>query len=221
MTLRQLLTAEQLEQAALSDLGIDPAVGAALAAARGQFEEALPGIKDMRDALMHFDEWARGTGKYGPQARRRNAGDALRDIARDYWRFGYDPGTGAVSFGPYRIDIGVADRAAADLCSAIYTAARAVDAKNTAELRARVTDALSGAGIGHDSTGALLTVSPGHDMTIWLSLKPGAGEHERRELARKAIGALARAGLYLESAMLAQAPDPGERLALGEALLTI
>src|SRR5215472_10967654 len=97
MTLRQLLTAEQLEQAALAELGIDPAVGTALAAAR-----------------MHFEEGARGQG-LGPQARRRKTGDALRDIARDYWRFGYDPSTRAVSFGPYRIDIEVAERAAAEL----------------------------------------------------------------------------------------------------------
>jgi len=217
MTLRQLLTAEQLEQAALAELGIDPAVGTALAAARRQFEEALPGIKDMRDALMHFDEWARGQG-LGPQARRRKTGDALRDIARDYWRFGYDPSTRAVSFGPYRIDIEVAERAAAELCGAIYMAARAVDAKNTAELRARVIEALSAAGIGHNSPDAMLTVSPGNDMTIWMSLSAAAGEHERRELAEQIISALTTAGLRLESTMLAETLDPADRLAHGEAL---
>jgi hypothetical protein len=88
MTLRQLLTAEQLEQAALTELAVDPAVGATLTAARQRFEDALPGVKDMRDALMHFDEWSQGKGR-GPQKKRSQAGDALREIARDFWRFGY------------------------------------------------------------------------------------------------------------------------------------
>ena len=103
MTLRQLLTAEQLEQAALEELGIDPAVGTALAEARKRFEDALPGIKNMRDALMHFDEWARGEGR-GPQRDRVKAGAALREVARDFGHFGYDPNGGTVTFGPYTID---------------------------------------------------------------------------------------------------------------------
>jgi hypothetical protein len=85
MTLRQLLTAEQLEQVALEELGIDTAVREELAHARKRFEDALPGIKNMRDALMHFDEWSRGTGR-GPQKDRVKAGEAMRDVARDYWR---------------------------------------------------------------------------------------------------------------------------------------
>lgn len=218
MTLRQLLTAEQLEQAALAELGIDPAVGAALASARKQFEDALPGIKDMRDALMHFDEWARGKGRYGPQAERRKAGDALRDIAREYWRFGYDPNAGTVSFGPYMIDIDVAEHAAAELCSAVYMAAREVDKKNTAELRARVIEALSGAGIRHNSPDAMLLVSPGNDMRIWLSLKAGSEEQERRELSQRIVSVLTGAGLRLESTMLAETLDSAERLVRGEAL---
>lgn len=217
MTLRQLLTAEQLEQAALEDLGIDPAVGAALACARVRFEDALPGIKDMRDALMHFDEWARGTG-LGPQAIRRRAGDALRDIARDYWRFGYDPSAGTVSFGPYKIDIGAAERAAAELCSAIYAAAREVDKKNTSELRARVTEALKRAGISHDRRNAMLMVSPGNDMRVWLSFRPGSGVQERRELSQRIIRSLAAAGLRLASTMSAEELDSAERLTQGEAL---
>jgi hypothetical protein len=104
MTLRQLLTAEKLEQAALRQLSMDPVVGATLAAARQRFEDAPPGIKDMRDGLMHFDEWTRGTGQ-GPQRRRRDDGDALRDIARDSSRFGYDPAAGTIDFGSYTIDI--------------------------------------------------------------------------------------------------------------------
>src|SRR4051812_46229635 len=66
--LRQLLAAEKLEQFALKELDIDEAVRDALTAARRRFESALPGIKDMRDGLMHFEAWSRGMG-YGPQRR--------------------------------------------------------------------------------------------------------------------------------------------------------
>lgn len=59
-TLRQRLNAEQLEQVTLKELGVDLVVGEELAQARKRFEEALPGVKHMRDALMHFDEWSRG-----------------------------------------------------------------------------------------------------------------------------------------------------------------
>lgn len=217
--LRQLLTAEQLEQAALEALGIDQAVGAALAAARKRFEDALPGIKDMRDALMHFDEWAQGTG-FGPQARQRNAGTALRDIARDYWRFGYDSATGVVSFGPYTIAIDTAERAAAELCQAIWIAAHEVDKTNTAARRAKTIEALSGAGIPYNAPGALLRVSSGTDLRIWLSLdlRLGSNEQERRQLSEKIVSTLAVAGLGLESTNLAVTLDSVERLVRGEAL---
>ena len=220
MTLRQLLTAEELEQAALTELGIDPAAGAALGAARKRFEDALPGIKDMRDALMHFDEWSRGTG-LGPQARRRKAGEALRDIAREYWRFGYDPSAGTVSFGPYTIAVTVAERAAAELCHAIYMAARKVDEKNTAELRARTIEALSRAGIQCNTPDTILKVSPGTDLRIWLSLSlnPDSDEPQRRELAGRIVNALTAAGLHLESTSLPEALDSAERLVQWEALI--
>lgn len=219
MTLRQLLTAEQLEQAALEALRIDPAVSTALASARKKFEDALPGIKDMRDALMHFDEWARGTG-YGPQAKRRKAGDALRDIAREYWGFGFDPNAGTVSFGPYVIDIGVADRAAVELRNAIYMAAREVDKKNTAELRAKTTEALSSAGISYNTPATYFKVSPGNDLRIWLSLDihADANEQERLALSERIVGAICAAGLHLESTNHAVALEPAERLVKGEQL---
>jgi hypothetical protein len=218
MTLRQILTAEQLEQLALAELGIDSAVGMALAAARKRFEDALPGIKNMRDALMHFDEWSRGKG-LGPQAKRRKAGEALRDIARDYWRFGYDPNASTVSFGPYTIAIDIAERAAAELCNAIYMAAREVDKKNTADLRARTTEALSSADVQYNVPGTILTVSPGTDLRIWLSLNLNPDEEQqRRELSGRIVSALAAAGLHLESTNPAEALDSAERLVRGEAL---
>lgn len=220
--LRQLLTAEQLEQAALEALGIDQAVSVTLAAARKQFEDALPGIKDMRDALMHFDEWSQGTG-FGPQAQRRNAGDALRDIARDYWRFGYDPATGTVSFGPYTIAIDAAERAAGELCHAIWIAAHEVDKKNTAARRAKTVEALSVADIPYNTPDAMLRVSPGADLRVWLSLNLslGADEQERRQLSERIVSALATAGLGLESTNLAQSLGSVERFVRGEALCAV
>jgi hypothetical protein len=94
----------------------------ALAQARREFEDAVPGIKDMRDAHMHFEDWSRGEGRFGPQRHRRNAGDALRDIARGYWSFGYDPSAGSVSLGPYTIYVDIAVQAAKNLSSAVYSA---------------------------------------------------------------------------------------------------
>jgi len=219
MTLRQLLTAEQLEQVALEELGVDAAVRDALAQARKRFEDALPGIKDMRNALMHFDKWSRGEG-LGPQKDRVKAGEALRDVARDYWRFGYDPDAATVSFGPYTIHIDVAEQAAGELCQAIYTAAREVDNKHTAERRSRTIKTLEGAGIRCDAPDAVLKVSPGTDRRIWLSLNLTAGsdEQERRELSERIVAALASGGLRLESTNLAEPLEPAERLIRGEML---
>lgn len=66
--LRQLLNAEQLIQAHLQELGLVAARNA-LERARQEYERALPNVKHMRDALMHFDEWSRGQGR-GPQKTR-------------------------------------------------------------------------------------------------------------------------------------------------------
>lgn len=219
MTLRQLLTAEQLEQAALADLAVDPAASTGLGAARERFEAALPGIKDMRDALMHFDEHSRGLGR-GAQAERRRAGEDLRDIARDFWRFGFDPGAGTVSFGPHTIDIDVAVRAAAELSSAVYAAAHEVDKKNTAERRARTVEALSSADVRYNTSDGMLRVSPGNDLRIWLSfdLRPDSDEQQLRTLAERVVSVLAEARLHLESPNQAEALGPADRLVRGELL---
>jgi hypothetical protein len=218
--LRQLLTAEQLEQAALKVLGVDPAVRQELTKARKKFEEALPGVKHMRDALMHFDEWSRGTG-LGPQKDRREAGDALRDVARFYWGFGYDPIADTISMGPYTIDVNTADRAAKELSWAIFMAAREVDKKNTAELRARTIRALTSNGIPCESPQDALVVSPGTDLRIWLSFRPTAltGGHDLHELSARIVAALAAEDLHLVPPSEPQSQDIAERLARGESLI--
>lgn len=218
--LRQLLTAEQLEQAALEALGVDPLVGQELAKARRKFEEALPGVKDMRDALMHFDEWARGTG-LGLQKERRKAGEALRDVARFFWGFAYDPGDDTISMGPFRIDVGTADQAAKELSRAIYMAAREVDKRDTADLRARTIRALTSNGIACGSADDDLVVSPGTDLRIWVSFRPAAlaGGHQLRELSARIVAALAAEGLRLVPPWEPQGQDIVERLARGESLV--
>jgi hypothetical protein len=219
MTLRQLLTAEQLEQAALTELGVDPAVGATLAVARQQFEDALPGIKDMRDALMHFDEWSQGKGR-GPQKTRRQARDDLREIARDFWRFGYDPTAGIVEFGPYTVEIDVAPRAAGELTRAIDLAAQEVDKASVVQLRAETIVALTAAGIQHNAPDDVLRVSPGTDLRVWLSFRPDSGVEEQhlRTLAEQIVGALTHAGFHLESTNLAEHLETAERLVRRESL---
>jgi hypothetical protein len=220
MTLRQLLTAEQLEQAALTQLAADPAVGAALTAARQRFEDALPGVKHMRDALMHFDEWSQGKGR-GPQKQRHDTGQTLRDIARDFSRFGYDPAARTVEFGPYEIEIETASRAAVELTRAIVQAAREVDVASTARLRQRTVRVLADARIPHSSAGDLVCVSAGNDLRVCLSFRLDSGADEKHlwTSADQVVSVLALAKLHLESNKLAEHLGMAERLVRGEILI--
>lgn len=216
--LRQLLTAENLEQIALKELGIDSAVGEALGEARVRYEQALPGFKDVRNGLTHFDQWARGQGR-GPQEKRRNAGELPREVARAFWGFGYDPTKGTITSGPHEIHIDTAERAVQELRDAIYTAAREVDKNNTAALRARTVEALTYGGISCDADGSAVLISPGNDARIWVSLTASAAdERARRETAQQAVAALEGRGLRLTPLMAAIEATPVERLARGEPL---
>lgn len=198
LALRQLLAAEQLEQIALRELGIDAAVRDALADARQRFVAALPGIMDMRDGLIHFEDWSRGQGR-GPQQKRRKSGELPREVARKYWGFGYNPNESTVSLGPYTINIDIADRAAVELARAIYMAAHEVDKTNVAELRARTVGALASAGISCGSSGISLRISPGIDLKIWLSfdMEPNADRSGYQDLAARVFAALSSSGLSL------------------------
>jgi hypothetical protein len=221
--LRQLLSAEQLEQVALTALGMDPGVGATLTQARQHFEADLPGITHMRDALIHFDEWSRGEGRSGPQKQRRAAGTALRDVARAYSGFGYDPALDTITLGPYTINVDTAARAAAQLLYAISIAAHEVDQRNTSELRRKTTEALVDFGLQCDGPDAIVKVSSGHDLRIWLSLNtaPGANESERTALSERVVAALTRKGLRLESTNLAEVMGVVARLRRQEALYVV
>ncbi|MGW3036079.1 hypothetical protein ACWDCB_33270 [Streptomyces sp. NPDC001178] len=188
--LRQLLTAATLELDALEELGIDPAVVQHLVEACRRFQKQLPGVKDMRDGLTHFEDWSRGRGR-GPQKERVKAGEIPRDVARHFWGFGYEPATDTVTMGPYSINATTAVRAVGELFNAIYAAAREVDRRATAERRAAVLNALSTAGIAHGPGEAVL-VSAGNDMKVWLSLALPAlpDERARGELAHRTVTAL-------------------------------
>jgi hypothetical protein len=172
----------------------------------------------MRDALTHFEDWSRGTGGRGREWDHLRANEALRDIARVHWSFGYDPTADTVSLGPYTIEVAAADQAAYQLCQAIYQAAREIDKKTTADLRDRTIQALIGAGVQCDVPEANLQVSSGNDLRISLSLRRDTTSDERGTLSAQAVTALARAGLHLVSFTHPQAEDVGERLAKGEAL---
>lgn len=217
LALRQLLAAEQLEQLSLKALDIDPTVGHTLKAARDRFEDALPGIKHMRDALTHFEDWSRGEGRGEPQRSRRGAGEELRDIARTFSGFGYDSRAGTITLGPYKIGVETASRAAHMLCEAIYAAAREVDKKTAADLRAKAVRILIDAGVQHAMADRLLPLYYGFDLRLQLSTDIEALDG-RAELARQVTTALASARIRLMSSSHPQAQDIAERLARGESL---
>lgn len=217
VALWQLLMAEELQRAALRALGIDRDVYAELSRSRQRFEKALPGIKHMRDALIHFDEWARGEGG-GPQKKDVAAGTALRVVASTYWGFAYDPAKDTITLGPYVIEVETAIRAAAELTHDIYQAARAVDLWNAAALRAQTVDAVAAAGMSGELSDDILRIPNGQDTRVWLSLDTTAGEHDLGALSAQVVAALAGSGLRLASSMEPQSNNPAERLRAGETL---
>ncbi|WP_256176744.1 hypothetical protein [Kitasatospora aureofaciens] len=219
VALRQMLMAAKLEQIALADLGIDEAVGDELAKAQAQFEEALPGIKEIRDGLTHFEDWARGTGR-GAQATARKNGSTEREVARDFWSFGYDPSADTVTMGPFTISVPAAETATRQLHAAIYTAARSVDLARALAVRAEAAEALTAAGITHTPPDGQVLLSPGADLRVWLSLNlPGDQAQLRHDVAQRTIAAITAAGLALASNSHPQAHDLHDRLAGAEALL--
>ncbi|MFJ4939773.1 hypothetical protein ACIP8U_38770 [Streptomyces pseudovenezuelae] len=217
VALRQFLAAVKLERIALTGLGMDPAVIAALDDAEQVYLDALPNIKHVRDGLTHFEDWARGEGG-GPQKDARKTADP-RDVARDFWSFGYDPVTDTVTMGPFDISVSAALPAANVLFDAIYAATRAVDQRNAAELRDQVVQALTDATIPCIPPQGPVLVSQGHDMRVWLSLKlGGVPDAQHKELAERVVTVMAHAGLRLTSSTFPEAQDFAARLVADEPL---
>ncbi|WP_328434804.1 hypothetical protein [Streptomyces sp. NBC_00425] len=217
VALRQLLAAVKLERIALTDLGVDPAVISALDDAEQVFLDALPNIKHVRDGLTHFEDWALGRGS-GPQRDARKVADP-RDVARDFWSFGYDPVTDSVTMGPFTISVSAAVPAANALCAAIYAATRAVDQRTTAELRDQVVQSLTDAAISCTPPQGPVLVSQGHDTRVWLSLNlSSVPDAEHMELAERVVTVMAHAGLRLTSSTFPEAQDFAARLFADEPL---
>ena len=216
----QLLTAERLQQAALEDLDMDQSVRDGLDVARHAFEHALPGIKHMRDALVHFEDWARGKGR-GPQKQRVLAGTPLREAAAEFWGFEYDPMAGTITLGPYIISVAAIESAAVELAQAIYVAAQAVDSRNAARLHAKVVGALNAAGISFNKPSAPLRVTVGHDRKVWFSFLATDGSNDGRSLWQAVIDALAFSELRLASASRPEVEDTCEEFLLGRSLMCV
>jgi hypothetical protein len=211
-----VLRAEDLQQAALQVLGMDDAVVDQLSTARGRFEAAVPDIQLMRNALTHFDEWARGRGS-GPQRKDVAAGMTHREVASKYWRFDYDPTSDIITVGPYAIHVATALDATRVLGYAVAMAARAVDLRDAAKLRSRVLAAFAAAGLPSGGEDDVLRVSPGADTRIWVSFDTNPGG-DRETLSDQVIAALAAADLQLLSLREPQSSNPAERLRGGELL---
>ena len=220
IALNQLLVAAQMEHDALTEVGLGATVGSELLAARERFKRALPGIKDMRDGLIHFEDWSRGRGRFGPQRADCENGVTEREVARRYRGFGYDPRAGTVSFGPYVIAIEAADNAAAELASATYLAARAVDRREMEALHERVVAALDRAGLRHDAPDATVQVVLGRDLRIWLAMRLDASTSSAviAAHAERAVAVLSAVGLSLEVPAEPDTPDVVEHLVRGVGL---
>ncbi len=120
-----ILALSLLEQAAAMEAAaIDEEAQAAvwnqLEQARTRFNQLLPGLRDARNVLSHFDEYARGQGRLQHDYRDHAA------AARCYSVGGYDPESGKVVVGPHQIDVSQARAQADELFNALYAAARAV-----------------------------------------------------------------------------------------------
>ena len=216
--LRQILTAVELERTALKEIGIDMAVRNQLVQARDQFTAAFPDVKHMRDALTHFDEWSRGTGKGPQQKHAESTGEALHDVARHFWSFGYDPQTDIVSMGPYRLDVSKVEKAASKMTHAIWVAAHAVDQKNAAELYTKALQVIGGSGVTCSDDGPVRTFSDGVRVGLFLNMAMLPDQQERSELAAKLLAAISAGGLLATSSTHPDAQDVMERLVAGEHL---
>lgn len=140
LALAQLLTAEKLARTALVDVEAATAVRSSLSAALARYEVALPHIQEMRNALVHYDEWALGGGR-GEQRAAIRGGVEARDVAAHFWTFVYDLDKRLVKLGPLVIEVDLAVPAAREFVRAIYVAAKVADHKRSDPPRAADTRA--------------------------------------------------------------------------------
>jgi hypothetical protein len=130
LALRELLYAVDMELKEVERLA--PDAHGVLAAARARFEAAVPDLVDARNAIVHFEAYAKGAGRQ--QKHLQVEGDAdPQGLARDFWPFGYDPQAGQIEVGPYQVDVRRSCEEARQLVSAVAAAAREIDAQDADE----------------------------------------------------------------------------------------
>jgi hypothetical protein len=125
--LRLLLRCAVMQAKELARLGIDQVHRVQLQDEIDAFERAVPGAKNARDVLEHFDEYARGGGRLQRKAMNELGIDVF-EAAAMFWGGGYDPAADELTEGPFVVVVSQAVEASQRLHAAIYRAARAVDA---------------------------------------------------------------------------------------------
>jgi hypothetical protein len=157
---------------------------------------------------MHFEAWALGAG-HGPQKQRVAAGAPAREIASEFWGFGYDPVPDSIALGPYIISVSAVPGAVAKLADAVYVAARAVDRRNAVDLGSDVKNALTAAGISTDGGSSFPKLIVGSDNRLWLSLSLDRRSDEAgcRALADRIVRTLDAANVRL---VCSEVPDEHE-----------
>jgi hypothetical protein len=111
----------------LARLGVDQIPRDELGDEIDVFEAAVPGAKNARDILEHFDDYARGDGRLQRKAMDELGIDVFETAAM-FWGGGYNALTEEITEGPFVVAVPRAVEAARRLHAAIYRAARAVDA---------------------------------------------------------------------------------------------
>jgi hypothetical protein len=218
LALRQLLAAVPLVEGRLQELGLDQALDA-LRRATQEYERALPGLTEMRNALMHFEAWALGAG-HGPQKRRVAGGASAREVASEFWGFAYDPAIETISLGPYTISVDAVAGAIARLADSVHAAARAVDRRNAIDLSADAKNALAAEEIATDEVLSFprLVVGSDNRLRLSLSLDDRNEEAELHTLADRVVRALHAANIRLICPEFPNERDVADPLARGGAL---
>lgn len=130
--LRQMHICAAMLARELVRLGVDEVHQDQLQREIDAFHETVPGAKDARDLLEHFDEYARGEGRLQRRAM-REFGMGFYEAAAMFWGGGYDPTTEAITEGPFTVIVPRAIAASQRLQMAIYVAALVVDARRVPE----------------------------------------------------------------------------------------
>jgi hypothetical protein len=125
--LRLLQRCAAMQAKELARLGIDQVHRDQLQGEIDAFESAVPGAKNARDVLEHFDEYARGDGRLQRKAMNELGIDVF-EAAAMFWGGGYDPAADKLTEGPFAVVVSQAVEPSRRLQAAIYRAACVVDA---------------------------------------------------------------------------------------------